>query len=57
MLAHIAGVPVEETALNMAPVAFAAAGLAGARLRRLATQRRPARLSRSRRREAFGRRA
>jgi predicted alpha/beta-hydrolase family hydrolase len=39
MLAHIAGAPVEETALSLAPVAFAAAGLAGARLRRLAHRR------------------
>lgn len=39
MLAHIAGVPVEETALNLAPVAVATAGLAGARLRRIAGRR------------------
>jgi predicted alpha/beta-hydrolase family hydrolase len=56
MLAHIAGIPVEETALSLAPVALAAAGLAGARLRRLATRRRPARPPRSRR-YALGRRA
>ncbi len=36
MFAHIAGIPVEETALSFAPVAVAAGGLAGARLRRLA---------------------
>jgi len=46
MLAHIAGIPVEETTLSLAPVALAAAGLASARLRRLVTQRRPARLQR-----------
>jgi len=39
MLAHIAGIPVEETALNLAPVAFLAAGLTSARLRRLAQRR------------------
>jgi predicted alpha/beta-hydrolase family hydrolase len=39
MLAHIAGAPVEETALSLAPVALAAAGLATARLRHLATRR------------------
>jgi len=39
MVAHIAGIPVEETALGLAPAAFAAAGLAGARLRRLARRR------------------
>jgi|GEM_PF-1748757 len=36
MLAHIAGIPVEETALSFAPVAVAAGGVAGVRLRRLA---------------------
>ena len=40
MLAHIAGIPVEETALSLAPAAFAVAGLTSARLRRLAHQRR-----------------
>ena len=35
MLAHIAGIPVEETALSLAPVGLLAAGLATARLRRL----------------------
>ena len=33
LLAHIAGVPVEETALSMAPVAITVIGLAGVRLR------------------------
>jgi len=40
MLAHIAGIPVEETALSLAPAAFAAAGMAGLYLRRLAAHRR-----------------
>jgi predicted alpha/beta-hydrolase family hydrolase len=39
MLAHIAGAPVEETALSLAPMAFAAAGLLAARLRRLVGRR------------------
>lgn len=34
MLAHIAGIPVEETALSFAPVALAAGGIAWAWLRR-----------------------
>ncbi len=46
MLAHIAGAPVEETALSLAPVALAAAGLASARLRRL-VRLRPAHEGRS----------
>lgn len=33
MLAHIVGIPVEETALNFAPIAAATGGLAGLRLR------------------------
>jgi hypothetical protein len=33
--AHIAGIPVEETALSFAPVILIAGGVAGARLRRL----------------------
>ena len=40
MFAHIAGIPVEETALSFAPVAVAAGGLASARLRRVSTRRR-----------------
>ncbi len=36
MLAHIAGIPVEETALSLAPVAFVAGTLAALRLRQLA---------------------
>jgi hypothetical protein len=33
VLAHIAGIPVEETALSLAPVALTMAGVAGVRLR------------------------
>jgi hypothetical protein len=33
MLAHIVGIPVEETALNFAPIAAATGGLASLRLR------------------------
>jgi predicted alpha/beta-hydrolase family hydrolase len=57
MLAHIAGIPVEETALSFAPVAFAAAGLASIRLRRLAAYRRPPGLRRNSRRATLGRQA
>lgn len=39
MLAHIAGAPVEEAALSLTPMAFLAAGLATARLRRLVRRR------------------
>ena len=46
MLAHIAGAPVEETVLSLAPVAFAATALASARLRRL-VRLRPAHEGRS----------
>lgn len=42
MLAHIAGIPVEETALNFIPIAAAIGGISGLRLRE--------RLRRSRRR-------
>lgn len=35
MLAHIAGAPVEETALSLAPMALAALSLVSIRLRRL----------------------
>ncbi len=41
MLAHIAGIPVEETALGLAPVAFVAVGLTSARLHRLTGRWRP----------------
>lgn len=57
MLAHIAGIPVEETALGLAPMALAAVGLAGIRLRGLAAQRRSAWLRRSGPRTATGRQA
>ena len=33
MLAHIAGIPVEETALSLAPIAVATGGIAGLKLR------------------------
>jgi len=50
VLAHIAGVPIEETALSLAPVAAATGGLAGIKLRRLSRRRRT-------RRSAGGRRS
>ena len=56
MLAHIAGIPVEETALSLAPVTFVAAGLTSARLRRLTAQRWPGRQRRSDRRAVLARR-
>jgi len=40
MLAHIAGIPVEETALSLAPIAAAAGGVAGQKLRSRAQRRR-----------------
>jgi predicted alpha/beta-hydrolase family hydrolase len=57
MLAHVAGAPVEETVLSLTPVAFAAAGLAAVRLRRLAAQRRAPRFRRQDHRLHLGRRA
>jgi len=39
VLAHIAGIPIEETALSLAPVAAVTGGLAGAKLRRLTIRR------------------
>jgi hypothetical protein len=48
MLAHIVGIPVEETALNFVPIAAATGGLAGLRLRsalRRRNRRKPQRLS------------
>jgi hypothetical protein len=39
MLAHIAGVPVEETALSLAPIAVATGGIAGLKLRERALRR------------------
>ncbi len=56
MLAHIAGIPVEETALSLAPVVFVAAGLTSARLRRLIAQRHPGQQRRGGRRAALARR-
>ncbi|HXR32036.1 MAG TPA: hypothetical protein VN752_12970 [Solirubrobacterales bacterium] len=43
MLAHIVGVPVEETALTLAPIAAATGGLASSRLRRRSGYRRKGR--------------
>lgn len=43
MLAHIVGLPVEETALSLVPIAAATGGLAGLRLRRNLVHRRPRR--------------
>ena len=40
MFAHIAGVPVEETALSLAPVAATVAGAAGVKLRGQVRRRR-----------------
>jgi len=40
MLAHIAGIPVEETALSLAPIAAATGGIAGLKLRERAAKRR-----------------
>ncbi len=57
MLAHIAGIPVEEAALGFAPIALAVAGLAGAQLRRIAALRRSPRPRRNRSRETLGVRA
>lgn len=39
MLAHIVGIPVEETALSLAPVAVTTGGIAAVKLRRLARRR------------------
>ncbi|HKZ15516.1 MAG TPA: hypothetical protein VJL81_16890 [Solirubrobacterales bacterium] len=38
--AHIAGIPVEETALSFAPVLAATGGIAGVKLRARLTRRR-----------------
>lgn len=40
MLAHIAGIPVEETALSLAPIAAATGGVAGMKLRSWVIRRR-----------------
>ena len=40
MLAHIIGIPVEETALSLAPLAAVTGGIAGFKLRERAGRRR-----------------
>jgi predicted alpha/beta-hydrolase family hydrolase len=40
VLAHIAGIPVEETALSFGPVLLAGSGIIGVRLRDRAERRR-----------------
>lgn len=40
MLAHIGGIPVEETALSLAPIAAATGGIAGMKLRARMVQKR-----------------
>ncbi len=40
MFAHISGIPVEETALSLAPIAAATGGIAGMKLRERAVRRR-----------------
>ncbi|HVO52993.1 MAG TPA: hypothetical protein VMT37_01120 [Solirubrobacterales bacterium] len=47
VLAHIAGIPVEETAASLAPIAAATGGIAGLKLRERMRRR-----SRGRRRPA-----
>lgn len=46
MLAHIAGIPIEETALSLAPIAAATGGVAGLKLRERG-RRRPRRRRRA----------
>lgn len=41
MFAHIAGIPVEETALSLAPIAAATSGVAGLKLRERVARRKP----------------
>ena len=43
LLAHIAGIPVEETALSFGPVLAAGGGIAALRLRERLARRRPRR--------------
>jgi hypothetical protein len=43
MLAHVAGMPIEEVASVFAPVAFVVIGLVGASVRRVTSERRAAR--------------
>lgn len=40
MLAHIAGIPVEETALSLSPIVAATGGIAGLKLRERVARRR-----------------
>lgn len=40
MFAHIVGIPVEETALSLAPIAAATGGIAGIKLRERTVRRR-----------------
>jgi hypothetical protein len=40
MFAHISGIPVEETALSLVPIAAATGGIAGMRLREQVERRR-----------------
>jgi hypothetical protein len=49
VLAHIAGVPVEETALSFAPILAASGGIATLKLRERATRRRKLRVVGARR--------
>lgn len=43
MLAHIAGIPVEETVLSLMPIVAASGGIAGLKLRQRARRRAGAR--------------
>jgi hypothetical protein len=48
MFAHLIGIPVEETALSLAPLAAATGGIAGIRLRQRIIRRRSRRRPRAR---------
>lgn len=48
MLAHLVGIPVEETALTLAPLAAVSGGIAGKRLRDRIARRRCRRRPRAR---------
>ena len=41
MLAHLVGIPVEETALTLVPIAAATGGIAGMKLRERVARQRP----------------
>ncbi len=43
MFAHLIGIPVEETALSLAPIAVATGGIVGLKLRARIARRRPRR--------------